>query len=403
MEFLKIIVIFSVIMVFIKLKKPLYFSIMSGVILTLILYTVPIGKSLELFKHGITDTNTINLILAFYSITFIQRMLEKKNFINLAEQTLDNIFNSKRVNIMLAPFIIGLLPSVSAVLIAAPIVKNSAGDSLSTEEKAFVTSYYRHISEAFLPTYASILLALNLSGIQATRFVFAMLPIVAILFILGYVFYVKKIPKTPVSIENKNIDKIREFKKLFIYLWPIIAVITLILGFSVPVWIASLTIIVLFAIIHRFTLKELFPMIRGAFEVKLILSTVCIMIFSKVLAHVGIITRLPTYFEHLSLHPVIVFGLIFLASTLIAGSQATIALVIPMAFAAIPDGGVPMMVFLMSLTYIAMQISPTHICLLITAEYYNITFIDLVRKTMPVLVSFLVITIVYSWLLYIAF
>lgn len=390
-------------MVFIKLKKPLYFSIMSGVILTLILYTVPIGKSLELFKHGITDTNTINLILAFYSITFIQRMLEKKNFINLAEQTLDNIFNSKRVNIMLAPFIIGLLPSVSAVLIAAPIVKNSAGDSLSTEEKAFVTSYYRHISETFLPTYASILLALNLSGIQATRFVFAMLPIVAILFILGYVFYVKKIPKTPVSIENKNIDKIREFKKLFIYLWPIIAVITLILGFSVPVWIASLTIIVLFAIIHRFTLKELFPMIRGAFEVKLILSTVCIMIFSKVLAHVGIITRLPTYFEHLSLHPVIVFGLIFLASTLIAGSQATIALVIPMAFAAIPDGGVPMMVFLMSLTYIAMQISPTHICLLITAEYYNITFIDLVRKTMPVLVSFLVITIVYSWLLYIAF
>ena len=376
---------------------------MSGVILTLILYTVPIGKSLELFKHGITDTNTINLILAFYSITFIQRMLEKKNFINLAEQTLDNIFNSKRVNIMLAPFIIGLLPSVSAVLIAAPIVKNSAGDSLSTEEKAFVTSYYRHISEAFLPTYASILLALNLSGIQATRFVFAMLPIVAILFILGYVFYVKKIPKTPVSIENKNVDKIREFKKLFIYLWPIIAVITLILGFSVPVWIASLTIIVLFAIIHRFTLKELFPMIRGAFEVKLILSTVCIMIFSKVLAHVGIITRLPTYFEHLSLHPVIVFGLIFLASTLIAGSQATIALVISMAFAAIPDGGVPMMVFLMSLTYIAMQISPTHICLLITAEYYNITFIDLVRKTMPVLVSFLVITIVYSWLLYIAF
>lgn len=390
-------------MVFIKLKKPLYFSIMSGVILALILYTVPIGKSLELFKHGITDTNTINLILAFYSITFIQRMLEKKNFINLAEQTLDNIFNSKRVNIMLAPFIIGLLPSVSAVLIAAPIVKNSAGDSLSTEEKAFVTSYYRHISEAFLPTYASILLALNLSGIQATRFVFAMLPIVAILFILGYVFYVKKIPKTPVSIENKNVDKIREFKKLLIYLWPIIAVITLILGFSVPVWIASLTIIVLFAIIHRFTLKELFPMIRGAFEVKLILSTVCIMIFSKVLAYVGIITRLPTYFEHLSLHPVIVFGLIFLASTLIAGSQATIALVIPMAFAAIPDGGVSMMVFLMSLTYIAMQISPTHICLLITAEYYNITFIDLVRKTMPVLVSFLVITIVYSWLLYIVF
>ena len=390
-------------MVFIKLKKPLYFSILTGIALTILLYGVSIKNSLELFKNGIMDKNTINLILAFYSITFIQRMLEKRNFITLAEQTLDNIFNSKRVNIMLAPFIIGLLPSVSAVLIAAPIVKNSAGDSLSIEEKAFVTSYYRHISESFLPTYASILLALNLSGIQATRFVFAMLPIVIILFILGYVFYVRKIPKSVVLNDKKVINKIKEFKKLFMYLWPIIAVITLILGFSSPVWVASLTIIFLFSIINRFSLKELFPMIKSAFEMKLILSTVCIMIFSKVLGYVGIITRLPTYFENLPLHPVIVFGLIFLVSTLIAGSQATIALVIPMAFAAIPDGGIPMMVFLMSLTYIAMQISPTHICLLITAEYYKITFIDLVKKTMPVFLSFLVITKVYSWLLYIVF
>lgn len=402
MEFIKIVVIFSVIMISIKLKKPLYFSILSGILLTLIFYSVPIDSSLGLFKSGVTDRNTINLILAFYSITFIQRMLEKKSFITLAEQTLDNIFNSKRINIMLAPFIIGLLPSVSAVLIAAPIVKNSAGESLSTEEKAFVTSYYRHISEAFLPTYASILLALNLSGIQATRFVFAMLPIVVVLFILGYVFYVKKIPKSSIS-NDENIDKVSEFKKLCIYLWPIIAVITLILGFSMPVWMASLTIIISFAIIHRFSIKELFPMIRGAFEAKLILSTICIMVFSKVLAYVGIITRLPTYFENLPLHPVVVFGLIFLVSTLIAGSQATIALVIPMAFAAIPNGGVPMMVLLMSLTYIAMQISPTHICLLITAEYYNITFIDLVKKTMPVCLSFLIITIAYSWLLYIIF
>lgn len=113
---------------------------------------------------------------------------------------------------MLAPFIIGLLPSVSAVLIAAPIVKNSAGDSLSTEEKAFVTSYYRHISEAFLPTYASILLALNLSGIQATRFVFAMLPIVAILFILGYVFYVKKFPKHLFQLKIKILIKLESLK-----------------------------------------------------------------------------------------------------------------------------------------------------------------------------------------------
>ena len=87
------------------------------------------------------------------------------------EQSLISIFNSRRVNAMIALFIIGLLPSVGAVLIAAPIVDNAGGDYVTLEEKTFITSYFRHISEAFLTTYASILLALNLSGVDMTYFV----------------------------------------------------------------------------------------------------------------------------------------------------------------------------------------------------------------------------------------
>ena len=99
---------------------------------------------LPLTWKGIYNKATISLILSFYTITFLQRMLEKRGHLMLAEKSLTNIFNSRRVNAMLAPFIIGLLPSIGAVLIAAPIVDNAGGDYVTREEKTFITSFYRH-------------------------------------------------------------------------------------------------------------------------------------------------------------------------------------------------------------------------------------------------------------------
>ena len=45
----------------------------------------------------------------------------------------------------------------------------------------------------------------------------------------------------------------------------------------------------------------------------------------------------------------------------------------PLAFATIPSGGLPLMVLLMSCTYAAMQISPAHICLFLCCDYFKIS------------------------------
>src|SRR5699024_4179559 len=81
------------------------------------------------------------------------------------------------------------------VLIAYPIVVAATGNYLDKDEITFVTSYFRRISEAFVPTYASIILALSLSNMSMTGFVLLMLIPIFILFLIGYFFYVRKIPK----------------------------------------------------------------------------------------------------------------------------------------------------------------------------------------------------------------
>ncbi|EES62619.1 MULTISPECIES: DUF401 family protein [Fusobacterium] len=398
LDIVKLVIIFTGIVFFIKLKKPLYISILVGAVISIVLYKIPVITSLQLAFKSCTSRDTISLVLAFYTITYVQRMMEKRGHLLLAERALDNIFNSRRINAMIAPFVIGLLPSAGAVLIAAPIVQNASGDYLTREEQTFVTSYYRHISEAFLPTYSSILLALDLSGVDMTKFVVGMLPMVVVLFVLGYIFYVKKIPKSTGISQSKN--KKEDILNLVISLWPIAVTIMIILTMKIPVYMAVIPVIIVSAILNRFSVDELIPMIKTAFETKLIVSTVMIMVFKELLTFTGVIERLPEYFEKLPIHPAVIFSLIFVIGTLVAGSQAIIALALPLAFATIPNGGLALMILLMCMTYIAMQVSPTHICLAIVTEAFDISFIELVKKTFPVLVIFTAITALYSYLLF---
>ncbi|HZK32990.1 MAG TPA: DUF401 family protein [Tissierellaceae bacterium] len=398
MDIIKLALIFLSIILVIRFNKPLYIALLAGVVATILLYLINPLDSIRLILKGIFSKNTIYLILAFYTITFLQRMLEKRERIMLAEQALDNMFNCRRINAMAAPFIIGILPSPTAVLIAAPIVDSAVGDYISKEERTFVTTYFRHISELFLPTYAHILLALSLTSISMTSFVGAMLPMAVVLFLLGYFVYIRKIVKQPRNFQPK--PKLPEVKNLIKGIWSIVLIIVFVLVFDLPVHLAVIPVIILAIIIDKFKIEEIKPIFKSAFEPKLMLTTIFVMIFKEALTFTGVIERLPGYFEALPIPPVIIFALIFFFGTVVAGSQAIIALTLPLAFATIPNGGLALMILLMSTTFIAMQVSPTHICLGIITEHYGTSFIDLVKKTIPFIFAFLGIVSLYSYLLY---
>ena len=398
MDLIKIALIFAVIIVIIKLKKPLYVAMAGGVIAALIIYQVPFSTYPSILMEGIFGRTTRNMILAFYSITFLQRMLEKRGRLMLAEKSISRIFNSRRVNAMVVPFIIGMLPSVGAVLIASPIVVSAAGEYLDKDETTFATSYFRHISEAFVPTYSSIILALSLTGISMSGFVLAMIPLVFALFLIGYFIYIRKIPKGGED-QDIPVDKKEEWKNVFKSMWAIVLTVMIILIFKIPVHFAVLGVIILNFFVDKFTFEEISPFFVSALEPKLILTTIIVMMFSKVLVQTGMIERLPDYFINSPIPPSVIYAILFFFGTVLAGSQAIIAIIMPLAFSTIPNAGLAYFTLLMSLTYIAMQISPAHVCLGVVTENAGTSFDGLVRKTMPVLISFIVLTVVYTYAL----
>lgn len=158
--------VFAVIIVLIWLKKPLFIAIGGGLIVALICYRIPVADAVVIMVRGAVSKETLSVVLSFYLITFLQRMLERRNRLKQAQEALDDIFHDRRVNASLAPAVIGLLPTAGALLISGAMVKDSYGEYMSDEDLTFTTSFFRHIPESFLPTYTSILLAITLSNYQ---------------------------------------------------------------------------------------------------------------------------------------------------------------------------------------------------------------------------------------------
>lgn len=399
MALFKLVAVFMTIIVVMWLKKPLSVAVCTATLVAWLLYWIPAPTVGSALLKGAFSHDTIQLLLVLYLITFLMRMLEKRGCLANAKEALDGLFNDRRVDASVAPTLLGMLPAVGTVLICGDIVRQSTDGYLTVEEQACITSYYRHVSELFFPTYTGILIAIGLTKGKVTVGVFTlvMLPMMAALMGIGWFIYLRKLPKDAGF--SKNMPKSSYWKLFFKSLWTIALTVVLIVAANAPVYIAVLVSILLNALIGRFQWRELRPFFVSAFEPRLFVSTLLIMMFKEVLATTGVIRVLPDFFASLPVPAFVIFSLIFFFGSIVSGSQAIIVLCMEMAMATVTHGGLALFVLLMCMTYAAMQLSPIHVCLAVCAEDYNISLGTLIRKTLPLASAFCGVAFGYYGLL----
>ncbi len=393
----KLLVVFAIIIVALRCKLKLFWAMLGAIVATILLWQIRPLDCVKLLWKATKSWSNLSVLVILYVTTVLQRVLERRSQLRAAQQDLNGIFNNRRINATVAPIFIGLLPSAAAAIICGDIVSEACGDSLNTDEKAFVTSYYRHIPESFLPTYSSVIIMSSLCGVSVGSFVAGMIVPIIFLYILGMLFYVRRVPKETGAPPSEN--KWKDVLHLFGHLWSLISIIVLILAFNVPVWLAILAVTALCFFVYRIPLRDVPGVAVSAFEPILLLNSYLILVFKEFLSSTGVINALPEFFSALPIPTFLIFALIFFFGSVVSGSTAIIALCTTMAFAAIPGSGMPLMVLLMSFAYAAMQISPTHVCLTVVADYYHTTIGGIVRKTIPVLICFCAFMIGYYLLL----
>ncbi|MDD2302658.1 MAG: DUF401 family protein [Eubacteriales bacterium] len=293
----KLIVVFAALLLSLRAGLKLAKAMAATIVVTILIYFISPRDVLAIWWGATTSLNTISLVLILYLITFLQRMLEDRAQLRLAQQNLNGLFNNRRINVTLAPIFIGLLPSAAAAIICGQIVRDTVGEDMNHEEQAFVTSYFRHIPESFLPTYAAIIMMSELSGVRPGAFVLGMLPLEVLLFALGYWFYIRKIPKETGLPPADN--KPKQAMELLLHLWSILAIIVLIIAFDWTVLAAVALVAFLCLPVYRYTPKTAAPLLRSAFEPSMLLNTYLIMVFKDFIMHTGAVEALPEFFTNL--------------------------------------------------------------------------------------------------------
>lgn len=394
-------IVFAVIIILLAFKRPLYQAILGGLLATILFYRIPPMEIANRTFQVLTTWSSFSVLLSLYLITFLQRILESRGQIRLAQQNLNAVFHNRRVNIIGACLFIGLLPSAASMILCSDIVKEATDGYLKPKEQAFVSSWFRHIPESALPTYTAVLLMSNLSGVPIGKFMVGMLVPVIMLGMIGYVLYLRKIPaalEDPVQeFENQNMEKRnkwRESVSLFSHLWSLLLILILILICGMQVVTAVLISILLSIAVYRVTAAELRQFCVSAFEKKMLGNTFLVLVLKEFLSYTGVLLLLPDAMAALPLPTYLIFALLFFVATVVSGSTAAIAMGTPLAFSSIP-GGAPLMVYLMCVAHAASQISPTHVCLVVASDYFHVTLGNLVKKTLPASIAFVLFMTIY--------
>lgn len=397
MDIIKILVIFIAIMFVLILKKPLWLAIITGTVVCAGVYRLSPLATLETFGKGMITYSTIQVVLTIYGLSVLQYLMDKRGMLRTAEKSLSGLFQNRRITTGIAPTIMGSLPGPAMVLIAAPIVDSATEGLLSKEDRTFVSTFLRHIPEICLPTFSAVIIATNLSGISLPQFVLTMFPMMPLMWIMVYFLYLRKIPR-----EEKIQDPTSKgiyIKALLKSLWPIIGIMLLLIGLNLEILLSIGITLIAFALIMGTSFQELRDAIAGGFNFNVVASTLFVMAFSHVITLTGVLNRLPAVISSLPIPTYFVFALVFYIGTILAGLNAVMAVCLPLAYFAIPDGGLPLLILLMGVGHAAMQLSPTHICLTMVLDYYKTGWADLIKRTfLPSILLFVSIFLYYTLL-----
>jgi integral membrane protein (TIGR00529 family) len=347
-------------------------------------------KQLKVLIDAGADAVTLNLVGALILIMVLENIIRKRGLLGQMTDTLSRVARDRRYTMAILPGVIGLLPSAGGAAFSAPMVQEAAGDiSISPERRAFINYWFRHIWEYCSPLYPGIILVAAVTKIPLNSLLFSQLPLPVSVITVGALFCFRGVEGHAMPGERRKDD----FRDLVVSLLPIIASIVMVAVFKLNLSVAMAVIVVVLFAVYRYSLPEIALALKESVSLNIILMVFGIMSFKGMLEASGAIEALPRFFHESGLPPVaIFFALPFLVGLLTGLTVGFVGSTFPIIVAMTgghPEPGV--ITFAFASGFAGVMLSPTHLCLLLTVQYFKADLAGTYRLMyVPVLLVFLV-------------
>jgi uncharacterized protein len=199
--FVKICISFVGMLLFYQCKLPLGFSILAGaMMLTAWSGTGMDGVAFQL--ESLCRPNNYLLLVAIFLLLFFTEALSVTGRMDRTMKALKDRFSSMKFLLGGMPALVGLLPMPGGALFSAPMVKSiDTGNELPSQHKAAINYWFRHVWEYWWPLYPGVLLAVKYAGIPAGVFYLIQMPFSIAALAGGYFFLLRNIraKRSPVA------------------------------------------------------------------------------------------------------------------------------------------------------------------------------------------------------------
>lgn len=388
LDIVRILLTFILILTLLRKKIPVGYVMLIAAGTLMLLYRMDIAAIADTGKKTITGNVTITLWLSLSLIRVFEMILREQNVLATMMSSVNTFVKNKKAVIISMPLLIGMLPSLGGAYFSAPMVKEAtAGLHMSREEKAYINYWFRHPWEYILPLYPGILLASALSGIPLYNFVAANMTYALVLLCVGFVYSMRDIsnrslPSSPAEHAPAK-SRVTRRNALLSFV-PVGAVLLLVVALRIDLHYALLAIIIPLLIIFRYRPSGIFRIARHGFAGDIVVLILGIMLFKETMEVSGSVRNLSNVFVENGI-PVmpIVCLLPFMTGLLTGLTVGFVGSTFPLIMSIAGGASLPVMSMAFAAGFIGVLISPVHLCLVLTREYFKADMWGVYKKIIP--------------------
>jgi hypothetical protein len=374
---IKLLGVVGLIVFLIRKKWNLGYIMIFASLLLGVLFRLKVKDIILNVVLAIIDSMTLKLFGIIVLVFLLSGVLRKIESLRDIVDSLQKLVKDHRLILAFIPAFLGLIPMPAGAMFSAPMVNEVASRmNLQAEEKTFINYWFRHIWELIWPLYPSIILFSALLEVEIREIVKVQFPLTIALFIIGLVWEQRNIKRNIIENTNRK-DVFFNMKKLFLGTWPILLIAVFVLFVKLD-FLISLSIVILSLILlnrYKIKVKDIKDIIKSDLDLNILFLIAGIMIFQRMLEATGIIIIIPEFFTGLGIPRLVVLFIIpFLVGILTGISSATVGICFPvlLPFMVVQNEfNLNYAMFAYVGAYIGMMISPVHLCLVVTKDYFK--------------------------------
>jgi len=377
-DVLKLLLIFITIMILLRKKINIGMVMFIAAFVLIILYRMPLDKIWDTSIRTLINSVTIKLILALSFIRIFEMVLREHTVLAQMMNTVKAVFKNRKIVTISMPLLIGLMPSVGGAYFSAPMVAETTSDTtMSPEEKGFINYWFRHPWEYILPLYPWVLLAAAITKIQLYDLITANLAYAVLLVVTGFLFAMHGLKGKIVAEKKMSVNGMWSFA-------PIVSVLLLVVIFRMELHYSLIAVIIFLFFFYRYNPKNILATFKHGFSLDVIVLILGVMFFKEAMENSGAVGNLSQFFvkQNIPVSPIL-FLLPFISGVLTGITVGFVGSTFPLLISLTGNTSTVAMSFAFASGLIGVLLSPVHICLILTKEYFKADLWKMYKMMIP--------------------